>query len=63
MAKYCKHCGELREDCECDDDDTDRFVSSAIIGAVTDSAIIGGLLGGSLLGGIVGDGLDGDLDD
>jgi hypothetical protein len=44
-------------------DSSGDFLSSVIIGAVTDSAIIGGVLGGDLLGGVVGDMLDGDLFD
>ncbi len=61
---YCKHCGLTKDECECEDDDNfDRFITSAIIGKVTNSAILGGLLGGDLLGGIVGDSLDGSLDD
>lgn len=43
--------------------DSGDFLTSAIIGVVTDSAIIGGLLGGSITGGIVGDLFDGDLFD
>lgn len=39
------------------------FLTSAVIGAVTDSALLGGLLGGSMTGGVVGDMLDGDLFD
>jgi len=45
-----------------DDDDGD-FLTSAVIGAVTDSALLGGLLGGDIVGGIVGDLFDGDLFD
>ena len=44
-----------------DDDDGGSFISSAVIGAVTDSALLGGILGGDMLGGTVGDMLDGDL--
>lgn len=43
--------------------DSGDFLTSTVIGAVTDSAILGGLLGGSITGGIVGDLLDGDLFD
>ena len=39
------------------------FITSAIIGGVTDSALLGGLLGGDILGGVVGDLFDGDLFD
>lgn len=40
------------------------FMTSAIIGHVTDSALLGGLLGGDIVGGIVGDMFsDGDLMD
>lgn len=67
---YCRRCGEyssrvICSDCRNDDDDnsTDNFVTSAVIGAVTDSALLGGLLGGDLLGGVLGDSLDGDLFD
>lgn len=37
------------------------FVTSALIGTVTDSALLGGLLGGDIVGGVLGDMLDGDL--
>ena len=40
---------------------TGDFLTSTVIGAVTDSALLGGLLGGSLMGGLLGDSLDGDL--
>ena len=43
------------------DDASGDFVTSAVIGAVTDSALLGGLLGGDMLGGVMGDLLDGDL--
>jgi hypothetical protein len=43
--------------------DSGDFLTSAVIGSVTDSALLGGLLGGDLAGGIVGDLLDGDLFD
>lgn len=44
--------------------DTGGFMTSAIIGHVTDSALLGGLLGGDMIGGIVGDMFsDGDLMD
>lgn len=46
-----------------DDDSSGDFLTSAIIGGVTDSALLGGLLGGSFLGGALGDILDGDLFD
>lgn len=70
---YCKHCGEkvyshqTTHHCSkkglLNVDEDDSFLTSAIIGAVTDSALLGGLLGGSLLGGLTGDLLgDGDLD-
>ena len=39
------------------------FLTSAIVGSVTDSALLGGIIGGSFLGGAVGDLLDGDLFD
>jgi hypothetical protein len=39
------------------------FMTSAVIGAVTDSAFLGGFIGGDMLGGIVGDIIDGDLGD
>ena len=42
--------------------DSDSFITSAVIGAVTGSTIIGGLVGGSFLGGLVGDVLEGDDD-
>lgn len=58
---YCKKCREHEEDCECPDGGD--FVTSLVIGAVTNSALLGGLLGGDLLGGILGDALDGDLMD
>ena len=38
---------------------SDKFMTSMVIGAVTDSAIIGGLLGGDIVGGIAGDFLNG----
>lgn len=38
-----------------------NFITSALIGTVTDSALLGGLLGGDIVGGVVGDMLDGDL--
>lgn len=44
-------------------DSSGQFITSAVIGAVTDSALLGGLLGGDIVGGIVGDLLDGDLFD
>jgi hypothetical protein len=47
---------------ELGDDKFDKFVTSAVIGAVTGSSLIGGLLGGSLLGGLTGDLLEGDDD-
>ena len=46
-----------------DEDDSGDFLTSAVIGAVTDSALLGGMLGGDMLGGIVGDLFDGDLFD
>jgi hypothetical protein len=52
---------EKRDYRECNDDGD--FLTSAVIGAVTDSALLGGLLGGDLAGGILGDMLDGDLFD
>ena len=63
ITMYCKHCREHRSDCECDSDDTSRFVTSLVIGAATGSALLGGLLGGDIVGGVVGDLLDGDLFD
>jgi len=39
------------------------FLTSTVLGAVTDSALVGGLLGGNLIGGLLGDCLDGDLSD
>lgn len=39
------------------------FVTSVVIGAVTDSALLGGIISGSMTGGIIGDMLDGDLFD
>lgn len=41
---------------------SDDFLTSAIIGAVTGSSILGGLIGGSFLGGILGDTLEGTND-
>ncbi len=69
--KYCPHCGDkishLDHDdyhrCESGSRRGERFVVSALIGAVTGSALLGGLLGGDLLGGVLGDCLDGDLFD
>lgn len=70
---YCKHCEEYVSSSETTHnctkkgllkvDEDDSFLTSAIIGGLTDSALLGGLLGGDLLGGILGDSLDGDLFD
>lgn len=60
---YCKNCRKHEDDCECPNDDDSRFVTSLVIGAVTDSAILGAIVGGDVTGGIVGDILDGDLMD
>ncbi len=68
---YCKHCGEKvsgsTHNCNKKGllrvDEDDSFLTSTIIGAVTDSALLGGILGGDMLGGILGDVLDGDLFD
>jgi hypothetical protein len=69
----CKHCGETAAGTHyCrktgqtynTETDSDNFILSAVIGAVTDSALLGGLIGGSFLGGIAGDVFgDGDLFD
>lgn len=63
---YCRDCGEYndeREICDCGtrirNSGSDDFITSAVIGAVTDSALLGGLIGGDLVGGIVGDLLNG----
>lgn len=68
--KYCPECKSKVEDnstqcniCDYEDDDGTSFLTSLVIGAVTDSAILGGLLGGDIVGGIVGDMMDGDLID
>lgn len=67
---YCRNCGKyssraLCSDCRDneDDDSSSRFITSAVIGAVTDSALLGGLLGGDIIGGTLGDMSDGDLMD
>lgn len=70
MSK-CEKCGNIttgtsRHKCvngeEKENDDSGDFLTSAVIGAVTDNAIVGGLLGGDMLGGIIGDIFsDGDL--
>ena len=65
---YCRKCGEyssraLCSDCREDDDSSSQFITSAVIGAITDSALLGGLLGGDILGGTLGDMSDGDLMD
>lgn len=39
--------------------DTDKFLASAAIGAVTGSSVVGALIGGSLLGGLLGDAVEG----
>jgi hypothetical protein len=39
--------------------DTDDFVTSVAVGAVTGSAVLGAVVGGSLLGGLLGDALEG----
>ncbi len=68
--KYCPECNVPVEDncnhcekCDYEDDDGTSFLTSLIIGGITDSAILGGLLGGDMLGGIIGDMMDGDLMD
>ena len=43
--------------------DNDAFITSAVVGAVTDSTILGALVGGSVLGAVAGDLLDSDLFD
>lgn len=68
--KYCPECKSQIDDnstqcdaCNYKDDDGTTFLTSLIIGAITDSAILGGLLGGDIVGGIVGDMMSGDLMD
>lgn len=39
------------------------FLTSTVVGAITDSAILGTVIGGSITGAILGDVLDGDLFD
>lgn len=53
-SHYCPSCGTRIRGAD------GSFLTSAIIGAVTDSALLGGLLGGSLLGGLLGDSMFGD---
>ena len=38
-----------------EENSSDDFILSAVIGATTNSAVLGGLLGGSIIGGVVGD--------
>ena len=42
-------------------DSNGDFLTSMLIGGITDSALLGGVLGGSFGGGLLGDILDGDL--
>jgi len=62
----CKHCHQTvtgKHDCPVankvidtnDPNDNGDFVTSMLVGAMTDNAIIGGVIGGSMLGGICGD--------
>lgn len=44
-------------------DSSGDFLTSAVVGAVTDSAILGTVVGGSITGAILGDIFDGDLFD
>lgn len=39
------------------------FLTSFVIGAVTNNALLGGIIGGSIVGGLLGDLLDGNLFD
>ena len=66
-AVKCKHCDKtvtLPHYCTTarrviEENHTNDFLTSALIGAVTNSALLGGLLGGDIIGGIVGDFLNG----
>ena len=39
--------------------ETEEFLTSAVVGAVTGSSIVGGIVGGSFTGGLLGDILEG----
>ena len=70
---YCKRCRERVTQEEVDEGEhycngnlitIDRsFLTSMLVGSLTDSAILGGLIGGDPIGGLLGDLLDGDLMD
>ena len=66
----CKHCGESGthycravERTVSPEKDTQDFINSALIAAVTDSGIVGAVVGGSILGAFLGDAFDGDIFD
>lgn len=67
--KTCKHCKKQvsgSHSCEVAqrtiyESDSGDFLTSFVIGAMTDSSLLGGIIGGDIVGGMLGDMMDGEL--